>query len=251
MMQLRTLGNIGLRNCAGTNVRSVLAQPKRLAILALLAVCPDGLCLRDRLLGLFWPDHGTERARAALRQAIRFLRCEVGREAIINFGNECLALDAKIVACDVQEFERACEEQRPEDALQLYQGEFLAGLFVPSASPEFDSWLETERERLRERALGAATRLADHHRRRGEWSLAAQWSRRAVALAPDDECVLRTHLELLSDAGDSAGAIRAYENFANFLHRELAVAPSAPTQRLAAAIRSRAVVVSLSLPGIA
>ena len=240
MINLRTLGSIGLRNSAGVQVRSVLAQPKRLVLLALLSLSQDGMCRRDRLLGLFWPDHATERARTALRQAIRFLRREVGQHVIVNLGLECLAVDTLTMACDARDFELACDAGRWEDALQLYQGDFLADLFVPTASPEFDNWLEFERERLRERALGAATALTAHHRHLGELSLAARWSRRALVLAPDDECILRTHLELLSDAGDSAGAVRAYENFVNSLRRELAVAPSVATQRLAAAIRSRA-----------
>jgi DNA-binding SARP family transcriptional activator len=198
------------------------------------------MCRRDRLLGLFWPDHGTNRARAALRQAIRFLRREIGRDVIVNVGLDGLAIDAGILACDAREFEYACDGKRWEDALQLYHGDFLADLFVPTASPEFDNWLELERERLRERAIGAATELTAHHRSVGELSMAARWSRRALALAPDDESLLRRHLELLSDAGDTAGAVRAYENFVTNLRRELAVAPSAATQRLAAAIRSRA-----------
>ena len=251
MVSVRTFGSIGVRNDHGRELRSVLAQPKRLALLALLAVSPHGQCRRDQMLGLFWPDQDCEHARAALRQAVRFLRREIGRDAIVNVGNECLAIDAHVVASDVHDFARACDEQHFEEALHLYQGDFLAGLFVPTASPEFDSWLEGERGRLRERALHAATTLSARHRHRGEFSLAAQWSRRAMTLAPDDECLLRTHLELLSDAGDGAGAVRAYENFAIFLHRELAVTPSAPTQRLAAAIRSRAVEVSPTLPSLA
>src|SRR5437762_14367852 len=79
MIHLRTLGSIGLRNSAGVHLRSVLAQPKRLVLLALLSLSQDGMCRRDRLLGLFWPDHGSKRARAALRQAARFLRREVGQ----------------------------------------------------------------------------------------------------------------------------------------------------------------------------
>ena|SRR5437762_11873505 len=144
------------------------------------------------------------------------------------------------MACDARNFELACDDGRWEDALQLYQSDFLADLFIPTASAEFDNWVELERERLRERALRAAMALTAHHRHLGELSLAIRWSRRASALAPDDECLLRTHLELLSDAGDSAGAVRAYENFVTNLRRELAVAPSDATQRLGAAIRARA-----------
>jgi len=218
----------------------VLAQPKRLVILALLSLSRDGMCRRDRLLGFFWPEHGTERARAALRQAICFLRREMGQDVIVSVGFECLAIDPLIMACDARDFERACDAERWEEALQLYQGDFLGDLFVPTASPEFDNWVEFERERLRERALSAATALTAHHRNLGELSLAVRCSRRALALAPDDERHLRTHLELLSAAGDKAAAIRVYEQFATNLRRELAVAPSADTQRLVSTIRSRA-----------
>jgi DNA-binding SARP family transcriptional activator len=251
MIQLRTLGTIGLGDGNGGYIRAVLAQPKRLAVLALLALSRAGLCSRDRLLGLFWADSSTELARAALRQTIRFLRRELGRDAIKSIGIECLTLDTRFVNCDAREFDLACDEQRFDDALQLYQGDFLPGLFVPTASPEFDNWLEAERERLRERALGATTALVARCRGRRDLSLAAQWSRRAMALAPDDECLLRTHLELLSDAGDCVGAVRAYESFAILLHRELAVAPSLPTQRLAAVIRSRAADASAIVSNVA
>ncbi len=237
MIVFRTLGTIGLRNSEGRDVRTVLAQPKRLALLAMLAMSPHARCHRDQLLGYFWPDHGTDRAHAALRQALRFLRRELGNDVIFNVGNQGVWVDTAVMACDVCEFERACDEQRLEDALDRYRGDLLPGLFVGEASPEFDNWLAAERVRLHQRALTAAIGLVARNRARGEVPLAVQWSRRAMGLAPEDERILRTFLELLADAGDCAGAIRAYENFAAALKRELGIPPSAMTRRLADTIR--------------
>jgi DNA-binding SARP family transcriptional activator len=240
MIVFRTLGTIGLRDSQGRDVRTVLAQPKRLALLAMLAMSPHARCHRDPLLGYFWPNHDPDRAHAALRQALRFLRRELGKDVIFNVGIRGVWIDARVMACDVCEFARACDEQRPEDALDLYQGDLLPGLFVGDASPEFDNWLGAERVRLRHCALTAAMGLVARSRARGQVPLAVQWARRAMGLAPEDERILRTFLELLADEGDCVGAIRAYENFAAALKRELGIPPSALTQRLAATIRASA-----------
>jgi DNA-binding SARP family transcriptional activator len=250
MMRLRTLGSISLRDENGSEIRSVLAQPKRLALLAMVALHHGGTCRRDQLLGLFWPDHDVDHGRAALRQAVRFLRSRIGCDAIVNVGNEVLAVNALEVECDARHFDRASDEHRLEDALLLYQGDLLPGLFVPDASPELDSWLERERHRLRRRALDAASELVERYRARGQLMLAARWSWRALSLAPDDERLLRALLELLCAAGDSAGAIRAYEHFVADLHHDLGMKPSPLTQRLAASIRAETSVVGIASTGI-
>jgi serine/threonine-protein kinase len=67
MIEFRLLGSLDLTGPEGT-LRSVLAQPKRVALLAYLAVAtPNGFHCRDKLLGLFWPESDQERGRGALR----------------------------------------------------------------------------------------------------------------------------------------------------------------------------------------
>ena len=59
----------------GAELRSVLAQPKRLALLGYLAAAtPPGPQRPDTLLGLFWPELDDEHARNALSKAVHFLR---------------------------------------------------------------------------------------------------------------------------------------------------------------------------------
>lgn len=75
MIELRTLGTLDLRDSDGHNLTTALTQSKRLALLVYLALAsPRGFQRRDTLLGLFWPESDDRRARAALRQAVRYLR---------------------------------------------------------------------------------------------------------------------------------------------------------------------------------
>ena len=87
--------------------------------------------------------------------------------------------------------------------------------------------------------VGAAmAELAVAARAAGQQTDALRWMRRRTELDPFDE---QAHGELISAmdaAGDRAGAIALYDRFATRLRRELAVAPSARTRSLAAALRS-------------
>ena len=118
MIELRTLGALDLRDNAGREIRRVLAQPKRLAFLAYLALTRT--ChRRDSLLALFWPDQDNERARLALRQSVHFLRTTLGAEVIASRSGEEVALGEGVVQCDATEFERALETGHLARALDL------------------------------------------------------------------------------------------------------------------------------------
>lgn len=63
MIKFRLLGSVDLKGPDGAP-RSVLAQPKRAALHAYLAVsAPNGFHRRDKLLGLFWPESDQERPK--------------------------------------------------------------------------------------------------------------------------------------------------------------------------------------------
>jgi DNA-binding SARP family transcriptional activator len=89
MIQFHTLGRLDLRGPDGVELRSVLQQPKRLGLLAYLAVAsPRRFHRRDTLLGLFWPELDQEHARAALRRALYFLRAEHGPDVVTGRGDD-------------------------------------------------------------------------------------------------------------------------------------------------------------------
>ena len=96
MIELRTLGVLDLRDGNGNEIRSVLQQPKRLALLAYLALAsPRRHHRRDSLLAMFWPELDEEHARAALRRSLYYLRTGLGRDVIVARGEDELTVSAE------------------------------------------------------------------------------------------------------------------------------------------------------------
>ena len=239
VVEFRILGALHLLSADGHELKAILAQPKRVALLAYLAAAtPRRLHRRDSLIALFWPELDQEHARAALRQALHGLRQTLGDDVLVTRGDEDIGLDADRLRCDVVEFERATAEGRLGDALELYRGELLEGFFIRGALG-FEQWLEDERARLRSVALHSATALAEQRQQGGDLAEAAQWTRRALRIAPFDEPTLRRLIQTLDRLGDRAGALDVYAAFTERLKAELEADPAPETATLADAIRER------------
>lgn len=239
MIRLSTLGSIELHGTHGESLDAVLAQPKRLALLAYLTlVRPSGFQRRDVLLAIFWPESDTTHAREALSQALRFLRRFLGSEALPNRGDD-VGVDPSRVSCDAVAFEERIAAGDDAGALALYRGPLLEGLFLSEALL-FEHWLNEERARLQDLARGAACRLAAHREVTGDLGGALHWARHALAWARYDEAAFRRVLDLLDGSGDRASAVREYEVFAKRLRDELEVDPSPETQAAVERIRARA-----------
>src|SRR5688500_15042579 len=159
MIRLQTLGSLVLRAADGTALHAILRQPKRLALLAYLAIeKPGTFHRRDHLLGLFWPENDLKSGRAALSQAIHYLRQALGRDAIINRGDEEIGVDADHVSCDAALFEQHARTGEHEQALSIYRGDLLPAFFVDDAAG-FEQWLEQKRGDLQRDAMRAASAL--------------------------------------------------------------------------------------------
>jgi DNA-binding SARP family transcriptional activator/tetratricopeptide (TPR) repeat protein/TolB-like protein len=230
-VRLCLLGPLELTRPDGTSLASILAQPKRLALLAYLALGSGGGFLRrDVLLSLFWPEYDEERARSALRKALYFLRQALGEGVIIARGDEELALDPDRIWCDALAFQAAAGADRPEDAIDLYRGDLLPGFFLPDAG-EFEHWLEAHRFRLKLQAAQTAAALSARAEASGDLEEAVRHAQQALALDAPSEPALRRLVELLHRSGDRAGVARAYEVWKRRLEEEYGVEPSAETQQ--------------------
>lgn len=238
-IRFETLGALELRAADGRRLLSILSQPKRVALLAYLAVGSSrGFKRRDTLLGVFWPEVEQERARHALRQAVYVLRQGLGADVVVSRGDEEIGLAGDEIWCDAAAFERAIEEARPEQALEWYGGDLLSGFFLSDA-PEFERWLEGERQRLRRLASDAAWSLAEERQEADNLAGAAHWARQAAGLSPWDEGSLCRLIEVLDRTGDRAGALRAYERFARRLEEEYEAEPAPETRALIRRVRGR------------
>ena len=239
MIHLETMGGLAVTDSSGRELVGASAQPKRLALLAYLALAgPPGLARRDPVASLFWPESDQEHARGSLRQSLAFLRRALG-EVIVTRGQEEIGVDHRLLSCDARQFRERCSLGHHREALSLYRGEFLAGLFLANASPELEHWMDDVRAELRRMACESATSLAAEERSAGNLREALAWARRASALSPHDETVLRALVGIHDALGDRAGALEAYDGFARRLASELEIEPSPETRHLIRELRAR------------
>lgn len=223
------------------------------ALLAYLACHRRRAFSRDHLAGLLWPEHSTEGARHALRQALYNLRStlpegEDGPGSLVATSNLEIGLNpAADCWLDIEVFEEALELGGREvvdlhhlsTAAQIYRGDLLAGFFVRD-SPAFEDWLLTEQTRLREAAVEALRRLIESYRRRGEYRFGIHYARRLVALEPLSEEAHRELMRLCALAGQRSRALAVYEGLSQSLKKELGVEPLAETRTLYESILAEA-----------
>lgn len=229
LIDLRLFGFLDLRGEEGEEILSVLAQPKRMALLTYLALAAsEGFIRRDSLLGIFWSESDQERGRGALRKSLHHLRRSLGEEAIRNRGDEEVELNRDLIRCDAVDFHLALSRGDLEEALRLYQGDLLPGFFLPDC-PAFERWLERERARLKELAAQAAWDMAHLRLASGAVNDAERSARKALDLIPTDESEVRRFSRALVGAGDRGGALHLLEILLSSLREEYGVEPSSET----------------------
>jgi DNA-binding SARP family transcriptional activator len=234
------------------------AYSKGRALLSYLAVEAGRVHERDALVGLLWPDLPNAAARTNLRQVLANLRhvlnstgvaasllhitrdtiqlrlddqCEVDINTFTALFRACAAHRHRhIVRC------RACAA-RLEQAIALYNGEFLAGFILNDSAP-FEEWALLHRERCHQLAFEALDHLAAYYERRGDRTQALQIARRQLTLNPWCEEVHRQVMVLLARDGQRSAALMQYQTCRRLLECELGVEPAAETIGLYERIRA-------------
>ena len=233
-VRLRLFGGVELVSREHQPIGEILRQPKQLAVLVYLALSSaPGYRRRDSVVAMFWPELDTDRARAALRKTVHGLRAALGEGVIAARGDEELGLADGALWCDVTAFDAALELGQLARAMELYRGELLGAFFIHGA-PDFDLWLEAEREGRAKSAATAAWVMAQRAESEDAVTSAVNWARRAAHLAPLDERLIRKTIAMLARYGDRAGALALYEGFRRKLAVDFAAEPAAETVQLAA-----------------
>lgn len=230
MIELRTLGRIETRQATTGELLDLAAQRKCFLLLVYLAI-QQGPVQRARLTALFWPELDESRARGALRQLLFRIKQGVGA-VVQREGAHAVRVDRTRLRCDVVELRRLLREDSLEEALGLYEGDFMAG-FHGADSVELEWWIEEVRRELLDEAVDAAWELTRRAQARGDLSAARNWARWALSRSPYDEKRLREYLLLLREAGEALEANTVYREFARRLEDELEVTPSPGTRRIA------------------
>jgi serine/threonine-protein kinase len=238
-IELRILGNTEL-SVAGERTGSfVLRQPKRLALLAYLALATaGGYRRRDQIVALFWPELDQAHARTQLRKVLHALRSTLGSEAFVTRGEEELRLDASQVWCDAVAFAGLIKEGQWSEALELYRGDLLEGLFPGGVGEQFETWLGDQRSTLREQASRAAWECSTREDLAGRHAEAVALARRGLELDPDDEEGVRRLIAVLDRYGDRAGALRLFREWQARLQAEYGADPAPETRKLARKVQA-------------
>jgi DNA-binding SARP family transcriptional activator/Tfp pilus assembly protein PilF len=237
MYLLRLFGGIsidGLDDAVETGL-----QHRSLAVLALLAVARDKGCSRDKLIGYLWSESDQNRARHRLSDTVSMLRKSLGDEAMVLAAGGVLRLNLDVVESDAGAFLAALDAGELETAAELYEGPFLDG-FYTSGAPEFERWVELERQRFADAYAGTLERLAEQAEAGGEHRRAVEWWKRLLGLDPYNSRYALGLMEAMARSGDPANAIQVAHEHERLLKEELDAEPVPEVLELAERLRREA-----------
>lgn len=232
-LHLRLLGRFEAR--VQSTKRTQLSAKKAQVLVAYLALHPDQHVARDKIASMLWSDTANEFSRTNLRQCLAVLRKAFAHSecpCIVNVGNS-IYLDRDYAASDVEQFESYCDQSdigSLEKAINLYQGEFLAGVDIDSE--RMGRWLNAERQRLCTRQSQAFNALLDHYKKTSNVEREISIAQSQLALDPTLEIAHRSLIHCYGIQGRSAEALEQFDLCKRTLHEALDESPDAETQRL-------------------
>lgn len=246
-----------LGNLAITGSETDYSIPwKGWAVLAILAMDSGSAHPRERLAEMFWPDLPEGAARNNLRQVLLILQktfrdhtspcpCLIADRNFIRFNPECRHhfdihdFLRDIPACPAHKNQSFCENclTQMESLVSLYRGDFMTGFYL-SSCPDFDEWLERQREMLRNHALVLLERISKCYEALGDTGIALPSALRFTELEPWNEEGQRRVMRLMALNGQPAVALVYYESCCRMLKLELDLLPEHATNKLADIIRN-------------
>src|SRR2546423_10851810 len=238
MLILELLGTLSLRD--ETSPVPVAAQQKRpLGLLAILGLGGRQGVSRDRIEAYLWPESSGARAHHALDQTVYAIRQALGSDLILSTARE-LRLNSNLVRVDVWEFEQAIRAGQWTAAVGHYKGPLLEG-FHFADSHELESWVDTNRTRLRLEYQKVIEVLANSSAKAGDHPQSVTWWRRLANSDPLSAGATKKLMLALAAAGDRAGAVKHARLYQELVRQELEMEPDAEIADLAAALSRPAI----------
>jgi DNA-binding SARP family transcriptional activator/TolB-like protein len=230
VVRLRLIGQMEAWTIRSESV--LPAGRKTRALLASIALAAPRPVLRGRLAEQLWSRRPEEQARASLRQEIHRLldALSPAETDILMITRDHLTLRPGAVWIDVEEVMRATAAQPA--SLALLDGDLLEDL--DGIDPNFDAWLNTERESLRDRARGIAESMLKDDM---EADAAISAAQRLLTIDRSHEGAWRALMKAHAARGERGLAVQAYDRCRAVLADMLDAAPSVETQKLLNEIR--------------
>lgn len=235
-LQLMLLGGFEAR-LQGRPVPGITYNKMR-ALLAYLAVERVQDHPREVLAELLWSGNTPPTARGNLRRTLSDLRrvLEVPTGTVMFAASKHTLRFIPNGYVDAMDFTGSSSAAAEERLMALYRGEFLAGLSLPD-SPEFERWLQIQRETLHRRALALLEQLANRHAQAGNNGRALSFALRYTELDPWDENACCRVMRLYALNEQHSAAARHYQAYCRLLKDELGALPNNETRQLSEHIR--------------
>lgn len=227
MLEISTFGGLSVR-VAGQPLKG-MGSNKAEALLVYL-ILERRQHTRNELAALLWPESTEQHAATSLRVLLSTLRKNIGDYLVIHRDSVGIKLDA-CAYLDVTDLEEKLAADEIEQALHLYQGDFLQGFHVHN-STEFEHWLQLQQERMLAQVIGALHRAVARVVETGDYRKGGMLVHRLLELEPFDETAYHLSILLLGLEGRRAEALAQYEKCCDTLQEELGVEPSKKLQEL-------------------
>jgi predicted ATPase/DNA-binding SARP family transcriptional activator/tetratricopeptide (TPR) repeat protein len=227
MLEIRTLGGLSLKR-NGQVLRS-LGSHKAEAILVYIGL-KGGLCNRNVLATLFWPECAESQAMTSLRVALSIMRHELGDYLDVYRDMVGIKPSAQ-VSIDIADLEAKLANHELEEALEIYQGDFMQGFHLRDCL-EFEDWRRLEQERVYKLITGALHSSISAAIFEEDYPIGLNLVDRLLEIDPLDEQAHRNCMLLLALDGQHGRAIEQYKKCQSILQAELGIVPAQETQSL-------------------
>ena len=232
-LHLSLFGEFACSTADGTEVD--VPRRKSRALLVYLALQAGRPVPRERLALLLWGDASGAQARANLRKTLSRLRQALPEQvqACLDAGPKQLRLAPETVEVDAVRFELCAGKGTPDalaEAAALWRGPLLD--MQAGCGEAFDEWLDAQRRRLEELALGVLSRHLDLQTITGDIDNAIDTAQRLLVVDPLQEDVHRKLMRLYVLQDRAGAAVRQYETCRDLLSTELAIEPARETRQL-------------------
>lgn len=216
MLEIKTLGNFTINKDGEALDLPISTRGK---VLLVYLVLEGGTHHRNTLAALFWPDSSESKANTSLRVVLTELRKNVGEYLEINRTSVGLLPDRDLYI-DVFDFEELLAEGNLRQALQIYRGDFLSGIYI-TGSTEYENWRRWESERIRLLAVRNLENAVIREMGLENYQKTEHYARGLLKLDPTNTIANQNYIIALALDNHSSDAIIHLKEYQSLLKEEL------------------------------
>lgn len=211
------------------------AKPRQLFAILINAYLKKQEMTRDKIGLLLWPELSRDKLANNFHVCLNQLKSVIGKDYVElrerTYRLTQVEIDAEKFEGQITQAEQLLNdgkihsaEQNLTEAIKLYKGKFLEGLY--------DDWILEMRDYLSERFRHAVFALGDIYLKKAQSNSALGLATRLLVAEPLDEEAHRFLMRCYLQSGEKAKAIAQYKRCESIFKKELGCEPSEKTKDL-------------------